>query len=76
MLKLSVKEGDGIKLTLPDGQEVKIRCFTSNRYPNKIDYLIDADRSIQADKMYYNGKTYKERKEEVEMKRKQSLSNE
>jgi len=70
MLKLSVKEGDGLKISLPDGEIITIRCFTSNKAPNKIDYLIDADKSIHIDKMYYNGKTYREIKEAEEQRKK------
>ena len=66
MLKLSVKERDGIKLTLPDGTEIKIRCMTSNYAPNKIDFHIHAPKSVHIDKMFYNGKTYKEAKLEEE----------
>lgn len=68
MLKLSAKEGDGIKISLPNGEVIKIRCFTSNKAPNKIDYLIDADKSIHIDKMFYNGKTYREVKEAEEQR--------
>lgn len=70
MLKLEgVKEGGGIKINLPDGEVIKVRCFTSNKAPNKIDYLIEADKSILIDKMFYNGKTYREVKEAKEQRR-------
>lgn len=69
MLKLSVKEGDGLKISLPDGEIITIRCFTSNKAPNKIDYIIDADKSIHVDKMFYNGKTYREVKDAEDKRR-------
>lgn len=59
MLRLQIKKGHGIKLTLGD-REVKIKCYQSNKN-GMIDWAIDAERDIVVDRMFPNGETYIER---------------
>jgi len=65
MLRLDIRHGHGIKITNDRGEEIVIKCSKSKEDPSKISYKIDAPENFHIDRVFYNGETYKERKENL-----------